>query len=108
MRISAIAKQLRRICGPEAVLDRPEDLLLYEYDGGLARSRPNVVVFPQTTEQVAAIVRLANDAKVPIVPRGAGTGLSGGAIPQKGGIRSEERRVGKEWRGQRCEECWKR
>ena len=86
MRISAIAKQLRRICGPEAVLDRPEDLLLYEYDGGLARSRPNVVVFPQTTEQVAAIVRLANDAKVPIVPRGAGTGLSGGAIPQKGGI----------------------
>jgi glycolate oxidase len=86
MRISAIAKQLRRICGPEAVLDRAEDLLLYEYDGGLARSRPNVVVFPQTTEQVAAVVRLANDAKVPIVPRGAGTGLSGGAIPQKGGI----------------------
>ena len=60
MRISAIAKKLRRICGPEAVLDRAEDLLLYEYDGGLARSRPNIVVFPQTTEHVAAIVRLAN------------------------------------------------
>ncbi len=86
MSFSAVVKRLRRIAGRDAVLDRPEDLMLYEYDGGLARSTPRAVVFPRTTEQVSEIMKLATETGVPIVPRGAGTGLSGGAIALGGGI----------------------
>jgi glycolate oxidase len=86
MRLSAIRDTLIKICGKQAVLHESADLLLYEYDAGLAKARPDFVVFPTTTEQVSAIVTLANEAGLPIVPRGAGTGLSGGAIPRCGGI----------------------
>ncbi len=85
-RTSALADQLRAIVGRDAVLDRPEDLMLYEYDGGVRTSTPDAVVFPQDTEQVSRIVKFAARERVPIVPRGAGTGLSGGAIPTEGGI----------------------
>ncbi|HKD91740.1 MAG TPA: FAD-linked oxidase C-terminal domain-containing protein [Terriglobales bacterium] len=86
MRQSSIREKLRKICGSDAVLHEKEDLLLYEYDAGLAKARPDFVVFPTTTEQVSAIVALAGEAGLPIVPRGAGTGLSGGAIPRAGGV----------------------
>ena len=85
-RNSALSDQLRAIAGRDYVLDRPEDLMLYEYDGGVRSHRPDVVVFPQNTEQVSQIVKLAAKVQIPIVPRGAGTGLSGGAIPTEGGI----------------------
>src|SRR3954465_6748718 len=81
-----VTKQLKKIVGKDAVLDRPEDLMLYEYDGGVDRGSPDVVCFPQTTEQVSAILKLATKLKIPIVPRGAGTGLSGGSIARQGGI----------------------
>jgi len=83
---SNLIRQLRKIAGPFCVLDRPEELMLYEYDGGVDRSRPGAVVFPETTEQVSQIMRLASQNKVPVVPRGAGTGLSGGAIARKEAI----------------------
>jgi glycolate oxidase len=86
MAFSSIVRQLRRIVGRDAVLSDRADLMLYEYDGGMQRALPSAVVFPQTTEHVARIVRLAAKEGVPIVPRGAGTGLSGGAIARKGGI----------------------
>ncbi len=86
MRLPDLAKQLRKIVGRDAVLDRPEDLMLYEYDAGVARSTPGLVVFPQTSGQVSQIVKLATEAQVSIVPRGAGTGLSGGSISRDGGI----------------------
>src|SRR2546422_1028988 len=86
MRFPAIIRQLKKIAGDDAVLDRPEDLLMYEYDGGLATSTPRAVVFPRTTEQVSGIMRLATEQNVPVVPRGAGTGLSGGSIAREGGI----------------------
>jgi glycolate oxidase len=79
-------RQLRRILGADAVLDSPEDVMLYEYDAGLSKGTPSAVVFPRTTQDVAAVVRTANEAGVPIVPRGAGTGLSGGAVARAGGI----------------------
>ncbi len=82
----SILRQLRKIASPEAVLDRPEDLMLYEYDAGVDKSRPGAVVFPQNTEQVSKVLRLAHEKKVPVVPRGAGTGLSGGAIARKEAI----------------------
>ena len=81
-----ILRELVALLGPRAVLHRPEDLMLYEYDAGLDRARPDFVVLPETTEQVAAVVKLANREGIPFLPRGAGTGLSGGAIPVQGGI----------------------
>jgi glycolate oxidase len=86
MQYSRLARQIRKIVGKDAVLDQPEDLMLYEYDGGVDRGTPNIICFPQTTEHVSKIMRLATKAGVPIVPRGAGTGLSGGSIARKGGI----------------------
>jgi glycolate oxidase len=86
MRSSALIHNLRAISGRDAVLYRAEDLMLYEYDGGVRKHRPDAVVFPQTADQVARIVKLAAPLGVPLVPRGAGTGLSGGAIPVAGGI----------------------
>ena len=82
----ALVRELERIVGPGALYWRPEDLILYEYDGTIDRGLPSVVVLPDTVEEVAAIVRLANRYGLPIVPRGAGTGLSGGALATEGGI----------------------
>jgi glycolate oxidase len=81
-----ITSKLRKIVGADAVLDRPEDLMLYEYDGSLARGAPCFVVFPQNAQHVSETVKLANREGLAIVPRGAGTGLSGGSIARKGGI----------------------
>ena len=86
MRFPAFLKRLKKITGADGVLDRPEDLALYEYDGGMAHETPRAVVLPRTTAQVAAIVRLCNQADVAVVPRGAGTGLSGGSIARAGSI----------------------
>jgi len=77
---------LRKIVGDDAVLDRPEDLMLYEYDAGIRKSTPGVVVFPQTAQHVSQVMRVASDAGIPVVARGAGTGLSAGAISHAGGI----------------------
>ncbi|HEX3875338.1 MAG TPA: FAD-linked oxidase C-terminal domain-containing protein [Bryobacteraceae bacterium] len=87
MSASAVAaERLIALLGERSVLNRPEDLVLYEYDGGVDKRRPDLVVFPRSTEEVAAIVRLAQELHLPLVGRGAGTGLSGGAIPREGGI----------------------
>lgn len=78
---------LRAIVGPGAVLHQPEERLVYECDACmLVQTPPDVVVLPQTTEQVAAVVRVCHQAGVPVVPRGAGTGLSGGALAVEGGV----------------------
>lgn len=85
--IPAEAKQkLTALLGPRGCLDRPEDLTLYEYDGSVDKGRPDLVVFPRSTEDVAGIVKIAGEYGIPIVGRGAGTGLSGGSIPVAGGI----------------------
>ena len=85
--IPAAARQkLIDLLGPRGYLDRAEDLALYEYDGSVEKGRPEMVVFPRSTEDVASIVRITGEFGVPIVGRGAGTGLSGGAIPRAGGV----------------------
>src|SRR2546426_7097352 len=81
-----LKQRLAAVVGPKGYLDRAEDLALYEYDGGVDKHRPDLVVFPRTTQDVAGIVKIAREFGVPIVGRGAGTGLSGGAIPLEGGI----------------------
>ena len=82
----AAKKKIVAVVGPRGYLDRPEDLALYEYDGSVDKARPELVVFPRTTEEVSAIVKITSQHGVPIVGRGAGTGLSGGAIPLAGGV----------------------
>jgi len=68
------------------VLYRPEDLMLYEYDGSVDRGRPELVVFPRSADETAEVVRIARRHCIPVVARGAGTGLSGGSIPLRGGV----------------------
>lgn len=78
--------ELKRVLGPEAVLDGPSVVRAYDCDAyTVDRSAPQVVVLPNSTEQVAAVVSLCNELQVPFVARGAGTGLSGGAMPALGG-----------------------
>ncbi len=70
------------VLGSDRVIRRKEELLVYECDGLTSyRQRPAVVVLPKTTDQVAAAVKVCNQFQVPFVARGAGTGLSGGALP---------------------------
>lgn len=82
----AIIRALENVVGSAGVLSKPEDLLLYEYDGSVEEARPDVIVFPRRKEDVVEIVKIANRYELPIVGRGAGTGLSGGAIARQGGI----------------------
>ena len=82
----AAVQDLQRAVGPRAVLHRDQDLLLYEYDGSIDKGRPEAVVFPRSTEEVVEIVNIAGRYDLPFVGRGAGTGLSGGVIPTRGGI----------------------
>ena len=78
--------ELEQALGPANVLSKSEDLLLYEYDGSTEQARPECVVFVRTTGDVVAVARFSNQRGVPIVARGAGTGLSGGALALRGGI----------------------
>ena len=78
----ALAAQLRNIVPPEQVISTDEELRAYECDGLSAyRTPPMLVVLPDTTEQVAQIMRACKEAGVPVVPRGSGTSLSGGSLP---------------------------
>jgi len=82
-----LARELRRILPDNAVLVEEEDLRPYECDGLSAyRELPLVVVLPETIAQVQAVMRLCHHLKVPVVARGAGTGLSGGALPLNNGV----------------------
>jgi glycolate oxidase len=83
---SALVEELERALGPEGVLWRPYDLMLYEYDGSIDKARAQAVVFPTSASDVSAIIKLCNAKGVPYTARGAGTGLSGGAIPSRGGV----------------------
>src|SRR5688500_12853402 len=74
--------ELEGIVGVKNVLRAKEDLIPYGFDGTAAMSQlPGCVVFVETTEQVAAILRMANRIGIDVVTRGSGTGLSGGSIP---------------------------
>ena len=75
------------IVGQNSVLVEAEDLVPYGFDGTAAlKGRPDAVVFAKTTAQVAECVRLAAGARIPIVTRGSGTGLSGGSVPSQGSL----------------------
>jgi glycolate oxidase len=84
---SETISQLQEIAGKGAVLTSKEDLTAYSYDATTTWAHmPDVVVLPTTTEQVSQVLKLADENRIPVTPRGAGTNLSGGSIPIKGGI----------------------
>jgi glycolate oxidase len=83
---SRIIDQLRQIVGKDQVSAAKADLICYSYDATQQKFLPDVVVHPQTTEQISRIMRLANTEKVPVFPRGAGSGFTGGSLPTRGGI----------------------
>jgi glycolate oxidase len=83
---ASLLRELNSLLGSSNVLHKIEDLVLYEYDGSVEKARPDLVVFPHTTEGVSQIVKLAAKHNVPIVGRGSGTGLSGGALARGGGV----------------------
>jgi glycolate oxidase len=89
-----IIHRLKEIVGEAGATADETELLVYECDAlALFKHRPDAVVFPTTTEQVSAIVRVANEFDLPFLPRGAGTGLSGGAMAAEGGILIELQRM---------------
>ena len=84
---TAVLAQLKALLPAEALLTDEEDTRPYECDGlTIYRERPSAVVLPETEAQVVAILRICHAARVPVVARGAGTSLSGGALPDRDGI----------------------
>ena len=83
---SRLITLISEIVGSENLTSRIEDLHCYSYDGTARPHLPGLVVFPHTTEQISEIMKLASTHRIPVVPRGAGTGMTGGIVPVEGGI----------------------
>jgi glycolate oxidase subunit GlcD len=91
---TALARDLARVVGSEGVRHRPEERIAYESDAIMtARALPSAVVFPRTADEVARVVRILSNAGRPFVARGAGTGLSGGAVACRGAVLIELARL---------------
>ena len=82
----AVIADLREIVGEQNVLWKKADLQTYEYDAYLEKRMPDVVVFVSSTDEVAAVIKIAHSLGIPFVARGRGTNLTGGVIPVDGGI----------------------
>ena len=92
--MDTLVENLRALLGPGQVVSEPEELLVYECDGLTHyRHRPRAVVFPTSTEEVSEVLKILWREGVPLVPRGAGTGLSGGALAVGGGVCVEMARM---------------
>jgi glycolate oxidase len=81
-----IIDSIEKIVGKEGYSTKKADLYTYGFDASIFRNSPEIVIQPRTTEQVSEIMKIANREKIPVVARGAGTGLCGSAVPIKGGI----------------------
>jgi glycolate oxidase len=85
MLAKSIIQELQEVVGQDRCLSASEDLMVYSHDV-FAEKKPEVVVLPTTTAEVSRILNLANRERVPVTPRGSATGLSGGCVPERGGI----------------------
>jgi glycolate oxidase len=83
---ATLRREMAEVVGEPYVLDAPGDVLAYEYDASNLTAVPDLVVLPGTTEEVQGILRIAARHNVPVIPRGAGTGISGGALAILGGV----------------------
>ncbi|MCK4909246.1 MAG: FAD-binding protein [Planctomycetes bacterium] len=81
-----VIKEIKKILGNENVLETPEDRLTHSYDASRQSAEPDLVIKPGTAEEISALLKLASEHNIPMVPRGAGSGLTGGSVPVKGGI----------------------
>src|SRR6185312_2273902 len=81
-----VVEKLRRVVGRDAVIDSANDLRIFERDASIEGALPDAVVLASSTDQVSAVIKVAAENRIPVVPRGAGTGLSGGAVTIHGGI----------------------
>ncbi len=80
-------EQLRGFLRPDQLLTSPEELSVYAFDGtAMLHQLPECVVLPENARQVSNVLRWANEARIPVVTRGSGTGLSGGSVPVAGGV----------------------
>lgn len=93
--MSSIGKDLRKVLRPEQVLDLDEDVSAYANDATyyIARRNPDAVVLPDSTEDISAVMKYASANRIPVVPRGAGSGLAGGCTPVHGGIVIDMKRM---------------
>ena len=82
----SVIKILTSIIGHENISTAPEELSCYSYDGTGQIYMPDAVVFPESAEEISAILKAANEYDFPVVPRGAGTGMTGGSLPVEGGV----------------------
>ena len=81
-----IVDKIEKIVGKDGYSTRIADRYAYGFDASIFHYTPDIVIQPRSTEQVSGIMKIANAEKIPVVPRGAGTGLCGSAVPIKGGI----------------------
>src|SRR5437763_4874641 len=81
-----VAEELRRAVGRESVIVSPHDLRIFERDRSIEGAMPDAVVLVSTTQEASEVMKIAARHRIPVVPRGAGTGLSGGAVTIRGGI----------------------
>src|ERR1051325_2755217 len=82
-----LVNELTDICGAQYVITEPRMLETYETDGTMNLRCPfDILVIPGTAEEIAAIMRLCQRSKVPVTPRGGGSGVTGGALPAHGGV----------------------
>lgn len=81
-----VRKQYIEVLGVENYLDSMEDRMTYAYDATGEKCLPDAVVFPGSVEQVSRILAISNERRIPVVPRGAGSGLTGGAVPLARGV----------------------
>src|SRR6056297_3861399 len=81
-----IITTLENICAKEQVLTTKADRICYSYDATQRQYLPDVVVHPGSTAEISRIMQLANEHRIPVFPRGAGTGFTGGSLPVSGGI----------------------
>lgn len=78
--------ELKTMVGDDYVIHEPEDLIAFEYDGSVDRALPDAVVLPASTSEVSGVMKVCHRRRVSVVARGAGTGLSGGAVAEHGGV----------------------
>lgn len=81
-----IIKEIEKILGKENILKEKEELLCYCYDAGEEKDIPELVIIPERKEQIREVIKIASKNRIPVIPRGSGTNLSGGSVPVKGGI----------------------
>src|SRR4051794_8424749 len=83
---ASVVTELRGIVDSGYVHDAPSEIISYSFDGTFQQRRPDLAISPNSTEEVARIVKVASRERMPIIARGASSGLAGGTIPESGGI----------------------